>query len=59
MRWFQAIGSVLAGFFGVQSEHNRNKDFATDSPIPFIISGLVMAGVLVLSLVLVVTWVIN
>ncbi len=44
------IFSVLASFFGVQSEKNRVRDFSTGKPIVFIAVAIVLTLVLVLSL---------
>ena len=54
----QAIKSVLASLIGVQSEANRRKDFASDSPGMYIITGLIITALLVLSLIFVVSMVI-
>ncbi|WP_409522461.1 DUF2970 domain-containing protein [Nitrincola sp. MINF-07-Sa-05] len=42
------IKSVLAAFFGVQSEANRKRDFEAASPWMFIVVGIVLAAVFVL-----------
>jgi hypothetical protein len=52
----QVIKSVLAAFFGVQSEKNRQRDFQQSSPLPYILVGLVLAGVFVLLVWLVARW---
>ncbi|RTR30196.1 DUF2970 domain-containing protein [Shewanella atlantica] len=46
--------STLAAFFGVQSEQNRKRDFQTNSPLPFIIMGIVLAIALVFTLLFIV-----
>ena len=48
-----ALGSVFRAWFGVQSDANRQRDFATSDPKPFIIAGIIFAlamigGVIVL-----------
>lgn len=45
---WQVIRSVLAAFFGVQSEQNRQQDFSRSSPWPFIITGVLAGAVFVL-----------
>ncbi|MCE9680225.1 DUF2970 domain-containing protein [Shewanella sp. AS1] len=50
--------STLAAFFGVQTQARRQQDFQSHSPLPFIIMGVILAALLVLSLILTVNWVI-
>ena len=38
--WWQTTGSVLASFFGVQSESNRERDFSQGSAGRFIFIGV-------------------
>ena len=45
--WWQAAGSVLAAFFGVQSGRNRQRDFSRGRPAQYLVMGLVMTVVLV------------
>ena len=57
-RWIKMlkiIKSVLAAFFGVQSEANRQQDFQSVSPWKFILVGILMALILVI-LVASVAW---
>ncbi|WP_095504641.1 DUF2970 domain-containing protein [Paraferrimonas sedimenticola] len=56
-RLLSTVTSVLAAFFGVQSEANRRDDFQRQSPLPFIVTGLVLAALMVVGLVLLVDWV--
>lgn len=49
------IKSVLAAFFGVQSEAKRQQDFQSVSPWKFIVVGIFMAFVFVI-LVASVAW---
>lgn len=44
---FKVIRSVLAAFFGVQSEANRQQDFQSTSPWKFIVVGIFMTLVFV------------
>ncbi len=48
--FWQVLGSVLAAFFGVQSERNRARDFTHGRPIHYILVGLGVTVVLVLLL---------
>ncbi|MEW5682463.1 MAG: DUF2970 domain-containing protein [Pseudomonadota bacterium] len=50
----QVIKAVLGAFVGVQSEQQRQQDFASSSPIPYIIVGLVVTLLFVAVLLLVV-----
>lgn len=43
----QVIASVLASFFGVQSDRNYQRDFEQTSIVPYIIVGVVMVFVLI------------
>lgn len=49
---WQAIKSVSASFFGVQSKANRERDFSKGKPQHFIIIGLLMTLVFVGGVVL-------
>ena len=44
------LGSVLAGMFGVQSSRKREKDFTHGKPSQYIIIGLLVTVVFVLSI---------
>ncbi|CDH45865.1 hypothetical protein BN874_2990004 [Candidatus Contendobacter odensis Run_B_J11] len=55
----QIILSVLAAFFGVQSERNRERDFGRGKAIHYIAVGLVMTLVLIVALVGLVKWVLH
>lgn len=50
--FWQAIKSVAASFFGVQSRANRERDFSRGKPQHFIIVGLLMTLVFVGGVVL-------
>lgn len=50
----QILKAVFGAFVGVQSEQQRQQDFQTQSPLPFIIAGVVMTIVFVLILVVIV-----
>ncbi|WP_315853255.1 DUF2970 domain-containing protein [Alteromonas oceanisediminis] len=48
--------SVIASLFGVQSHANYQRDFTQTSVAPFIIVGVVLVAVLVITLALLVSW---
>lgn len=48
--FLQVIGSVLSALLGVQSEKARKRDFQHGSPIPFIVVGIVIVALFVLTL---------
>lgn len=50
----QILKAVLGALVGVQSEQQRQQDFKTQSPMPYLIAGVVMTLCFVLGLVLVV-----
>jgi hypothetical protein len=43
--------SVLASFFGVQSDKNRKRDFQQGSPAQFIIVGLVLTVLFIVGMI--------
>ena len=51
---WSVIKSVLAAFFGVQSDKNRSRDFETGKPHHYIIIGVVMTVILMLTVAIVV-----
>jgi hypothetical protein len=56
---FQVIGSVLAAGFGVQSEKNRERDFAGGSAGTFVVVGIIATILFVVTLYLLVKLVIG
>jgi len=46
----QVFSSVLAAFFGVQSDKNRARDFQHGEPHQFIVVGLILTVVFVLTI---------
>ncbi|MBE02968.1 DUF2970 domain-containing protein [Marinobacter lutaoensis] len=48
------LQSILAGAFGVQSDRRRQEDFASHSPWPYIVAGLLFTAAFVVGLILVV-----
>ncbi|MGX9461096.1 DUF2970 domain-containing protein [Shewanella sp. A14] len=59
MSIWRVFSSTVAAFFGVQTEQNRQKDFQTQSPLPFIIMGVLLAIALVFGLILIVNQVLS
>ncbi len=53
------LNSTLAAFFGVQSEHNRARDFNQGNPMQYIVMGVVATVGLILGLALVVYFVLG
>lgn len=52
--WRQVLKAVFGAFIGIQSEQQRQQDFSASSPVPFIIAGLIIAALFVLSLLVIV-----
>ncbi|MCT7941241.1 MULTISPECIES: DUF2970 domain-containing protein [Shewanella] len=59
MSLWQVFSSTIAAFFGVQTDKNRQRDFKTTSPIPFILMGIMLTVFLVLTLVAIVNQVLS
>ena len=55
----QVLFSVLASFFGVQSQSNYQRDFQNQSVVPYVVVGVVMVALLVISLALLVNWLVG
>ena len=53
-RVWHLFSSTLAAFLGVQSDKNRQRDFKTNSPVPFIAMGIVLAVIFVATLLFIV-----
>lgn len=53
------VKSVLASFFGVQSERNRQRDFQQGNPAQFLVIGLIATLVFVLVMWGVVSLILN
>ena len=51
---WQVVQSVNAAFFGVQSDKNRERDFTRGKPIHYIIVGLIMTALFVVTMIVVV-----
>ncbi len=50
----EVVKSVLASFFGVQSNKNRERDFQQGSPAQFIIVGLILTILFIVGMILIV-----
>lgn len=50
MEYFKVIKSVFAAMIGVQKKKNLEEDFAKSSATPFIIAGILMTLVFVISI---------
>lgn len=48
---WDTVKSVAAAFFGVQNHANRVRDFTYGKPLHFIVVGVVMTAVFVLTLI--------
>ncbi|MDF2182356.1 DUF2970 domain-containing protein [Neptuniibacter sp. CAU 1671] len=46
--FWQVFTSTLAALFGVQSEKNRSRDFTSGKFLPYLVSGVVVALLFVL-----------
>jgi hypothetical protein len=51
---FSVIQSVLAAMFGIQSDEKREQDFANGNPVNFIVIGIVMVMIFIMTLVAIV-----
>lgn len=54
---FDVVKSVLASFFGVQSDANRKRDFQQGSPLQFIIVGLILTILFIVGMILIVRFI--
>ncbi|WP_439437319.1 DUF2970 domain-containing protein [Salinivibrio costicola] len=52
----QVVTSVIAALFGVQSQRNRERDVGYDSPAIYIITGVIMIGLVIGALLVIVSW---
>lgn len=55
----QILKAVIGAFIGVQSEQQRQQDFQTQGPLPYIIAGVIVTLCFVLGLILVVRLVLS
>jgi len=56
---FNTFKSILAAFFGVQTEQNRERDFTQGNPLHFIVAGLIATALFILVLVIIVQLVLS
>ena len=52
--FIDVVKSVLASFFGVQSDKNRERDFQQGSPAQFIVVGLVLTILFIVAMIAIV-----
>ncbi|MGQ7274823.1 DUF2970 domain-containing protein [Marinobacter sp. V034] len=57
--FLKIIQTVLAGALGVQSNRRREEDFSSNSPLPYIVAGIIFVLGFVVTIALVVQWVIH
>jgi len=50
----KVVFSALAAMFGVQSDRNRQKDFSSGSPLRYLVTGVLMAALFVVGVILLV-----
>jgi uncharacterized membrane protein YesL len=46
------LGSVFRAWFGVQKEENRQRDFSSNNPVPFIVAGIIFAVLMVIGVII-------
>jgi hypothetical protein len=56
--FWQVVKSVMAGALGVQARHRQEEDFASHSPLPFIVGGLIFTALFIAALALIVSLVV-
>jgi len=56
---FRVVMSVIAAMFGVQSEKNRHRDFSQGRPAAYIIVGILMTIIFILTVWFVVSLVLK
>ncbi|MEL0633053.1 DUF2970 domain-containing protein [Pseudoalteromonas carrageenovora] len=59
LQLISAFQSVLAAFFGVQSEHKRKADFKQHSPVSVITIAIILFIVFIIAIYAVVAWVLD
>ncbi|MGH1537771.1 MAG: DUF2970 domain-containing protein [Gammaproteobacteria bacterium] len=52
--FLDVVKSVLASFFGVQSDKNRERDFRHGNPAQFIIVGLILTVLFIVGMIFIV-----
>ncbi|MDP1539428.1 MAG: DUF2970 domain-containing protein [Moraxellaceae bacterium] len=48
------LASVFRSWFGVQTEKNRQRDFSSNDPTPFIIAGIIFTVGMIIAVIIVV-----
>lgn len=56
--FWQVVRSTMMGALGVQARHRQEEDFASHSPLPFIVGGLIFTAFFIGALVLIVSLVV-
>lgn len=46
------LASVFRAWFGVQTEANRQRDFSSNNPMPFIVAGVIFTLVMILGVII-------
>jgi len=59
LTFFEMLGSTFSAAFGVQSQHNRERDFSRGKPGHFILMGIGFTAAFVVTMVLVVKLVLS
>jgi diacylglycerol kinase len=54
-----AVKSALQAFIGIQKRENLEQDFKQQSPLPFLVAGLLMATAFVTTLIIIVNVVLS
>jgi len=52
--FLDVVKSVLASFFGVQSDKNRERDFQQGNPMQFILVGIVLTILFIVAMIILV-----
>jgi hypothetical protein len=55
-KWFRFVKSVSASMLGIQSQKSYEEDFAEQSVLPFIVTGIILVVLFILSLILLVNF---
>jgi cobalamin biosynthesis Mg chelatase CobN len=55
----QVLKAVAGALIGVQSEQQRQQDFNSSSPMPYIVVGIIVTALFVLTLLLIVSTVLS
>ena len=50
LTFFQTLGSVLSAMIGIQKQERRERDFKHGNPVHFIVVGLLVTGVFLLTI---------